>query len=112
MVKLISFQVIKKYNSRSTLNKIQKVNCEHNKKQKQNKTMGCNTSQEQQNAVSESNGDIVNHDSKQTPRNSAKSEKESKSAKSTKSTKNEKSDKLTNGHENEPTDDQKSEGMT
>lgn len=74
--------------------------------------MGCNTSQEQQSAVSENNGDVVNHntDSKQTPRNSAKSEKESKSAKSTKSTKNEKSDKLTNGHENPTCDDQKSEG--
>lgn len=79
-----------------------------------NKAMGCNTSQEQQSAVSENNGDIVNHnnDSKQTPRNSAKSEKESKSARSTKSTKNEKSDKLTNGqHENKTDDDQKSEGM-
>lgn len=77
--------------------------------------MGCNTSQEQQGAVSENNGDVVNHntDSKQTPRNSAKSEKESKSAKSTKSMKNEKSDKLTNGqHENQTADDdQKSEGM-
>lgn len=79
--------------------------------------MGCNTSQEQQSAVSESNGDVVNHntdpkDSKQTPRNSAKSEKESKSAKSTKSTKNEKNDRLTNGqHENPADDDQKSEGM-
>lgn len=76
--------------------------------------MGCNTSQEQQSAVSENNGDIANHnnDSKQTPQNSAKSEKASKSAKSTKSTKSEKIDKLTNGHETEPNDDQKSEGMT
>lgn len=73
--------------------------------------MGCNTSQEQPSAVSENNGDIVNHnnDTKQTPRNSAKSEKESKSAKSTKSAK---SDKLTNGHDNQTSDDQKSEGMT
>lgn len=72
--------------------------------------MGCNTSQEQQSAVSENNGDLVNHnnDSKQTPRNSAKSEKEPKSAKSAKSAK---SDKLTNGHENQSSDDQKSEGM-
>lgn len=76
--------------------------------------MGCNTSQEQQGAVPENNGDVVNHnsDSKQTPRNSAKSEKESKSAKSTKSAKSKKSDKLTNGHENEPNNDQKDEGMT
>lgn len=65
--------------------------------------MGCNTSQEQPSAVSENNGDIVNHnnESKQTPRNSAKSTKSAKSAKS---------DKLTNGHENQTSDDQKSEG--
>lgn len=75
--------------------------------------MGCNTSQEQQSAVPENNGDVLNHntDSKQTPQNSARSEKESKSAKSTKSTKNEKSETLTNGNENQSSDDQQSEGM-
>lgn len=64
--------------------------------------MGCNTSQEQKNAVAE-NGDVdgVNETNgdKKSARNSAKSEKSSKSAKSA---------KLTNGHAEKG--DEKSEG--
>lgn len=63
--------------------------------------MGCNTSQEQKNAVPE-NGDVdaanETNDDKKSARNSAKSEKSSKSAKSA---------KLTNGHtENGSTNDE------
>lgn len=63
--------------------------------------MGCNTSQEQKNAIAE-NGDVdaanETNDDKKSARNSAKSEKSSKSAKSA---------KLTNGHtENGSKDDE------
>lgn len=67
--------------------------------------MGCNTSQEQKSTVAE-NGDIdTNNEPNKTARNSAKSEKSTKSAKSAKS------DKLTNGHDDNKSNNSKDEGM-